>query len=41
MGPHIRRATLDDLAAVEEIVRGAYSHYIARIGRPPGPMLDD
>ena len=36
-----RLATPDDLAAVEDVVRRAYSHYVARIGRPPGPMLDD
>lgn len=27
--------------AIEAVVRAAYSVYIARIGRPPGPMLDD
>ena len=37
----LRPATLDDLTAVEEIVRAAYSPYIPRIGRSPGPMLDD
>jgi ribosomal protein S18 acetylase RimI-like enzyme len=26
---------------VEEIVMSAYSPYVARIGREPGPMLDD
>lgn len=36
-----RPATLDDLYAVEDVVRAAYSHYVARIGRKPGPMLDD
>jgi GNAT superfamily N-acetyltransferase len=36
-----RLAVLADLQAVEEIVRQAYTPYIARIGRPPGPMLDD
>jgi ribosomal protein S18 acetylase RimI-like enzyme len=39
--PELRRATQDDLRAVEDIVRAAYSRYIARIGRKPGPMLDD
>ena len=24
-----------------DVVRGAYQHYIPRIGKPPGPMLDD
>lgn len=41
MKPSLRRATYDDLAAVQEIVRAAYTHYIARIGREPGPLLDD
>lgn len=37
----IRQARPDDHAAVEQIVHDAYSVYVARIGRPPGPMLDD
>lgn len=37
----IRRAETDECAAVEAIVNEAYAHYIARIGKPPGPMLDD
>lgn len=37
----IRRAEPRDRAAVEAIVHGAYAHYVARIGKPPGPMLDD
>lgn len=41
MEQHIRLANRDDLTSVEEIVRAAYTHYIARIGREPGPMLDD
>jgi ribosomal protein S18 acetylase RimI-like enzyme len=41
MGATIRPATRDDLSAVQEIVRAAYTHYIDRIGREPGPMLDD
>ena len=39
--PHIRAATGADVSAVTEIVDQAYRHYIARIGKPPGPMLDD
>jgi GNAT superfamily N-acetyltransferase len=39
--PLIRSATLDDVAAIEAIVVEAYSPYIARIGRKPGPILDD
>lgn len=37
----IRRAEPGDRGAVEAIVQAAYSVYIARIGKPPGPMLDD
>ena len=37
----IRPADAADLPAVERIVRSAYGKYIARIGKPPGPMLDD
>ncbi|MCX4164710.1 MULTISPECIES: GNAT family N-acetyltransferase [Paraburkholderia] len=36
-----RRAVPADRQAIEEIVRQAYSPYISRIGRPPGPMSDD
>ena len=41
MTQELRPATSDDLAAVEGIVRAAYATYIARIGREPGPMLDE
>jgi ribosomal protein S18 acetylase RimI-like enzyme len=37
----IRRAEPQDCAAVEAIVEAAYSVYVERIGKPPGPMLDD
>jgi ribosomal protein S18 acetylase RimI-like enzyme len=37
----IRAATAGDAAAVHEIVNAAYHTYIPRIGKPPGPMLDD
>ena len=37
----IRAATPADAPAVAEIVDQAYRHYITRIGKPPGPMLDD
>jgi ribosomal protein S18 acetylase RimI-like enzyme len=37
----IRPATAGDAAAVAACVHAAYRHYIARIGRPPGPTLDD
>ena len=41
MQPDLRPATPDELHAVQEIVRHAYSPYVSRIGREPGPMLDD
>jgi len=37
----IRRARPADGAAVESIVNEAYAIYIDRIGKPPGPMVDD
>ena len=30
-----------DAGVVRDVVDAAYTHYIARIGKPPGPMLDD
>ena len=41
MHPDPRPAILADLQTIEEIVRHAYSPYICRIGRQPGPMSDD
>lgn len=37
----IRRAVSDDVAAVTDCVCQAFIHYIQRIGKQPGPMLDD
>ena len=37
----IRRATDRDARAIRSCVHAAYRHYIERIGKPPGPMLDD
>lgn len=37
----IRPAIAADVAAIEAVVRAAYHPYIARLGKPPGPMLDD
>src|SRR5215472_15277248 len=37
----IRAATAADVPAVSRIVEEAYRHYIPRMGKPPGPMLDD
>ena len=39
--PRIRAATADDVSSITQIVGQAYRHYIARIGKPPGPTLDD
>src|SRR4249919_2607608 len=36
-----RRATAEDAARVAACVCAAYIHYIERIGRQPGPMLED
>ena len=37
----IRVAIPRDQTAIEAIVHEAYAVYIERIGKPPGPMLDD
>ena len=37
----LRAATAADAGAVKACVVAAYSHYIERMGKPPGPMLDD
>ena len=39
--PRIRAATAADVPAITEIVDQAYRHYITRMGKLPGPMLDD
>lgn len=39
--PRIRKATLSDAPAIHDCVEAAYRHYTSRIGKPPGPMLDD
>jgi ribosomal protein S18 acetylase RimI-like enzyme len=39
--PRIRAAPAADVPAITEVVDHAYRHYIARIGKPPVPMLDD
>lgn len=39
--PRIRAATVVDVPAVTRIVEDAYRHYIPRMGKLPGPMLDD
>jgi GNAT superfamily N-acetyltransferase len=37
----IRPATPADAEAVRAVVDASYGHYVARIGKSPGPMLDD
>lgn len=37
----IRLATQEDVPTIERIVADAYTPYIARIGKTPGPMRDD
>jgi ribosomal protein S18 acetylase RimI-like enzyme len=37
----IRSADSADVPTIERIVHDAYQHYLARMGKPPGPMLDD
>jgi ribosomal protein S18 acetylase RimI-like enzyme len=37
----IRPAHLGEDQALRALVVAAYGHYVARIGRAPGPMLDD
>ncbi len=37
----IRLGSGPDLPAISRIVAEAYGKYVARIGKPPGPMLDD
>jgi N-acetylglutamate synthase-like GNAT family acetyltransferase len=41
MTGQIRLARPADIPVVAGIVRDAYTPYIARIGKKPGPMLDD
>jgi len=36
-----RRAKESDVPAIEACVQAAYAHFIPRIGRKPGPMLDN
>lgn len=37
----IRPARADEVDTVRDIVHAAYARYVPRIGKPPGPMLDD
>jgi len=40
-GIELRSAVESDVAAIGALVASAYEHYIDRMGKPPGPMLDD
>ena len=37
----IRAAVVADLPSIEALVADAYGHYVDRLGKKPGPMLDD
>ena len=39
--PQLRRASTDDAAIITSLVRESYHHYISRMGKEPGPMLED
>ncbi len=39
--PTIRAAITADVPTIAGIVAQAYRHYVAPMGKPPGPMLDD
>jgi len=39
--PTIRGARPEDAPAVSDCIAAAYGHYVARIGKPPAPMLED
>ena len=39
--PMIRPARPEDTEAVCRLVHDAYAHYVERLGKLPGPMLDD
>ncbi len=37
----VRPANMSDVSAMRQIVARVYRKYVGRIGKPPGPMLDD
>lgn len=37
----IRPARPEDADAIRRLVLDAYGHYVARMGKPPGPMLEN
>ncbi|KAI0530365.1 acyl-CoA N-acyltransferase [Xylaria digitata] len=36
-----RIANQSDLAAIQDVIKDAYTPYVSSIGRKPGPLLDD
>jgi ribosomal protein S18 acetylase RimI-like enzyme len=40
-GSEPRAAIAADVPGIVDVVDQAYRHYITRLGKPPGPMLDD
>lgn len=40
-GVELRPARNEDADGIRAVVAAAYEHYIERMGKPPGPMLDD
>lgn len=40
-GLSLSRAKVEDVPAIENIVKEAYTKYIERIGKPPAPMMAD
>ncbi|HEV7421454.1 MAG TPA: GNAT family N-acetyltransferase [Mycobacterium sp.] len=39
--PLLRRATKNDVDAIEGLVKEAFGKYVERIGKPPAPMIAD
>jgi len=39
--PRLRAAAPSDAGAIKRCVDAAYQRYVPRMGKPPGPMLDD
>ena len=40
-GVELERARPSDAGRMRELARTAYAHYVERVGREPGPMVDD
>ncbi len=38
---HLRPARPEEADDLRQLVADAYAHYVIRMGKPPGPMLDD